>query len=646
MQQRDSQSALLYSLTLGVLMALALDLHFEPGALAASAVPATAAVKLNGSADLEIATGENVTLTLDFDPGADQGEPAEYRLWVEKGDTRYAYLHPGGFQPSDIPQVSARARAISLKNFKLASFPALGTGAYSIYFDVTVNGVTRAQSRASLNVINNFWEFVEVSQMAGFRHAPSVLPLAQARQEIIWFMGGVAAGDYDNDGWTDLYLTRLGADNLLYRNLGDGTFVNVARDAGVAFVPDASLSATAQSSGASFADVDGDGWLDLLVGAVNSSDGPVLFHNEADGTFSDASVATGMPGISNSMGASFADYDKDGDLDFLITNWTADHRHLLFRQAADGSFTDVTEASGLTAAMNDFTANFADIDNDGWLDLLVAADFGTSQVFINNRAGGFDKVTGKEISGFGMGAAVGDYDNDGDLDWFITGIHDDSGQFEVFDGNRLYRNQGKGAFLDVTAFSGTGAGGWGWGACFADFNNDGFLDLFQVNGFYGITTPFYARYEADASRLFVNDKNGAFIEQAAQLGLRDTGQGRGIVCFDYDRDGDIDLFVANNVGMPRLFENRGLKAHWLHVEVAGEDDNAQAIGTRVYVTSKGSTQMRELRAGNNYLSQNPVTAYFGLGNATQVDSVRVVWPSGHERRLTDVSADQRLLIEW
>ena len=465
-------------------------------------------------------------------------------------------------------------------------------------------------------------------------------------------VAGVAAGDYDKDGWVDLYFTQgdIGK-NLLYRNLGDGTFEEVAENAGVAVAAPLNVfddDNLAQNSGATFADYDGDGWLDLLVMGINDSNQPILFRNNTDGTFSDVTIQSKIPKMFQSMSASFADYDKDGDLDFNITHWTNNaQKKRLFRQNADNSFTDVSEAAGLESVIiNGFTGNFADIDNDGWLDLLLAADFGTSQVFINNTDGTFTVATGPEITDdLGMGAAVGDYDNDGDLDWFVTSVYDYTNDFPEVDGNRFYSNDGDGTFTDITSQARTRDGGWGWGTCFADFNNDGHLDLFQTNGWTGINNADFSIYEEDRALLCVNLQDGSFSNQAELRKVDDVDQGRGVVCFDYDRDGDIDILVANNRSRPRLYENRGLYGqHWLHIKLEGEGKNTEAIGARIYLTADGVTQMRELRAGNNFMSQNPVIAYFGLGPSEAAEEIRVIWPSGSEVILQDINADQTLLI--
>ena len=274
--------------------------------------------------------------------------------------------------------------------------------------------------------------------------------------------------------------------------------------------------------------------------------------------------------------------------------------------------------------------------------MLLAADFRTSQVFVNTRDGTFSDATTAAISDEnGMGAAVGDYDNDGDLDWFVTaiaaeGVPQDNG----FTGNRLYRNDGAGTFEDVTDVAGVRIGGWGWAACFSDFNNDGHLDLFHVNGWDD------DRFRDLPSRLFMADGTGRFNETAIDAGVTTDRQGRGVVCADFDRDGDIDLFIVNNRNFAELYENRlGTDGRWLGVQLRGVGANTRGVGGRVSLTAGGLTQMREIRIGNNFVSQHVAEAHFGLGGANRVDELRVVWPGGEETVLTDVAANQVLRIE-
>jgi len=299
-------------------------------------------------------------------------------------------------------------------------------------------------------------------------------------------------------------------------------------------------------------------------------------------------------------------------------------------------------------------------------DLVVAGDFGTSQLFRNRGDGTFEVATTPVISDEnGMGSAVGDYDNDGDLDWFVSSIWDPDGipggNWGVT-GNRLYRNaspEGGGEIVleDATDDAGVRRGYWGWGSCFADFDNDGDLDLFHTNGF-----PAGPEFDADPARLFLNRGDGTFEERAEEAGVAAPGQGRGVVCFDVDRDGDLDLFVAQNRGRPLLFRNDGEVAsttdevagttdggttdggHYLAVRLRGARPNTEGIGARITVTAGGRSQLREIRAGINFVSQNPAEAHFGLGDATVVDELRVLWPDGTEELHHDVAADRLVVL--
>jgi len=292
-----------------------------------------------------------------------------------------------------------------------------------------------------------------------------------------------------------------------------------------------------------------------------------------------------------------------------------------------------------------FTANFVDVDDDGWQDLLIASDFGTSR-FLRNLHGRFTDTKSKVISDEnGMGSAIGDYDGDGALDWFVTSVWDGDGVAEGdwgTSGNRLYRNIGNGSFEDMTDRAGVREGDWGWAACFADLNQDGVLDLVHVNGWQQGSPQF----RGTRARLFVGSDEGVFSEQATKLGFVESGGGRGLACFDYDGDGDIDLFVMNDAGSSRLWRNDGTaaKGNYLQVELEGDAPNRQGIGAKIRATAGGRLQVRELRAGSNYASQDPAVAHFGLGPAVIVDELRVDWPDGAKTRLANVSANQRLVL--
>ena len=498
------------------------------------------------------------------------------------------------------------------------------------------------------------WHFTEVSSFVGIDHEHgykdgdlvSSDPSFDRRIQ----GGGVAAGDYDQDGWTDLYFTggTIGP-NYLYRNLSNGRFEEVASQAGVA------LEARFDT-GATFTDINGDGWPDLFVGGIDGA-GVRLFRNRQNGTFEDITEASGLAGIDNGYSASFADYDRDGDLDMYMTHWNdSSQGNYLFQNDGTGFFTDVSEASGIPKnLMADYTANFSDINNDGWLDLLVAADFNTSQIYLNNGNGTFSNITDKDIitDDNGMGAAVGDYDNDGDMDWFVSSIFDPNGlSGDVLpgthtgaSGNRLYNNQGDGTFQDVTETAGVRIGGWGWGSCFADFNNDGWLDIFHVNGY--ITTRFTNNefFLSDASRIFISNRDGTFTGSEQSLGLIDKGMGKGISCLDYDLDGDIDIVVANNGQPPSLYRNDGGNDNnFIHLRIAGEGQNYDAIGARITLVTGNLTQTREISNGSNFISNNPSEAYFGLGASKKIDRIEITWPDGDRKTLTNISANQMLTI--
>lgn len=493
------------------------------------------------------------------------------------------------------------------------------------------------------------WRFEDATAEAGLSYVHAYPDgLMDLDFELAMTSGGVAAGDYDGDGWIDLYaIGGPSGHNRLLRNRGDGTFEDIASSAGVALPG-------SFGAGPIFVDYDGDGHLDLVVGGVLGTAVRFL-HNRGDGSFRDDTAVAGISASATTVGFAFGDFDRDGDLDASMAHWAAPlaYEARLWRNDGGGRFTNASAEAGVDIRRGDvpldlsFTPNFADIDSDGWPDLLVAGDFGTSQIFRNQRDGTFADTTTATIDDEnGMGAAVGDFDNDGDLDWFVSSIWNPPGTPPAnwgVTGNRLYRNRGDGVFDDATDEAGVRVGYWGWGSCFADFNLDGHLDLFHVNGWGAdLATAFFA----DPSRLFVSNQDGTFAERSLELGLDETDQGRGVVCFDYDRDGDVDAFVANNGGPPRLWKNRaeGLGNSFLQVSLVGDQSNSQAIGARVSITTGATRQMREIRAGNNFVSQDPALAHFGLGTAKAIDELHVRWPNGQETRLVEQAVDRFIVI--
>jgi len=503
--------------------------------------------------------------------------------------------------------------------------------------------------------------FTDITMESGLAFSYGIdTPTAGSMSE--FFGGGVGAGDFDGDGDIDLYFVAGDAmPNCLFENLGNNRFVEVAGDVG--------LGVTAKGSGPTFADIDGDYDLDLFIGGVEGAP-TFVFRNEG-GFFEDMTALSGISfNAPNTISAAFGDYDRDGDLDLFASHWGNhktgpgfDTEHL-WQNQGDGTFRNVSLESGISDQIvvqlsiggipgwdnidYTFSPNFADIDNDGFCDVVIAADFGTSQVFHNNGDGTFTRVTDPSVivDENGMGATVADYDNDGDLDWFVTAIFKtDASGGVISPGNRLYRNLGNGQFEDVTLAAGVSRGGWGWGSSFADFNNDGHLDIFHTNGWaqkgVGIRD-----YTVDPVKLFISNGDGTFTNQAAKARLFSNGQGRGVVTLDSDQDGDLDILITNNdSNAVVLYRNDyGNKFHYLNVRLLGKAPNTQAVGARIYLTANGMTQMRELSIGTNYASQNPMQEHFGLAAAEVVETVRVVWGDGEVTLLENVRPNQFITI--
>ena len=488
------------------------------------------------------------------------------------------------------------------------------------------------------------------------------------------FGGGVAAGDYDGDGLVDLFVVRgdIGP-NLLYRNLGGNRFEDLAHEAGVAFTKAADENH--RHSGPAFADMDGDGDLDLFVGGLEH-DPAFLFRNNGDGTFSDVTAGSGIDAMASqyTLSAAFGDYDLDGDLDMFLTHWgtprkagaSVNTEHLWRNDTQGGRirFTDVSLIAGIAVEIIEpdpvgsslggdfdytFTPAFARITDDRYPDLVIAADFLTSRYFVNNGDGTFTNETDPDVivDRNGMGSAVGDYDGDGDLDWFVSSIWSvpDADGKQVFElGNRLYSNHG-GQFFDVTEAAGVRDGGWGWGACFGDFDNDGDLDLYHTNGWLVPFEP--SNFHEDRSRFFLSLGDGTFREVSADAGIVDTEQGHGIVCADFDNDGDLDIFLThlNQVNSATLWRNDTPGGNYLKVKLLGLPPNTEASGARVRATVDGTVQLREIGIGSNYTSQNPTVQLFGLDDAEAVDTLEVEWPDGSTTTLANVEQGQTLTIE-
>ncbi len=474
--------------------------------------------------------------------------------------------------------------------------------------------------------------------------------------------GGLTLFDIDNDGRLELYVAHGDHETGRLFTYDGSRFVRLPRNGGI--------EPTGMDRAGYFIDLDGDRRADFV--SIQSL-GVEIFRGDGAGRFEKAADLFGFPTHRATHSVAAADYDGDGDLDLFFAHWNnawngfRPPSHYLWRNDGKGRYEDVSRIvqvrpGRLPGAKVErefsFTPTFADIDADGDPDLLLAGDFGSSQVLRNDAGKVFTDIGGTVLTDEnGMGAAVGDYDRDGDLDWFVTSIHDPDGKTDYGPtGNRMYRNvEGSGRFEDVTERAGVREGGWGWGVCLADFDNDGYLDVFQTNGWFdefiegeGPGGPVEVKeFLEDPSRLFMSNSDGTFTEQAAALGVGHKGQGRGVVCTDYNGDGRVDLFIANHGAAPtvyaNVFENGN---HWLAVDLAGRDANPLGIGARVTLHASSGSQMREVRLGGAYLSQAPATLHFGLGRDRVVAAIEVRWPGPGKQtsRLENIPANRRLTI--
>ena len=305
-----------------------------------------------------------------------------------------------------------------------------------------------------------------------------------------------------------------------------------------------------------------------------------------------------------------------------------------------------------------FASAFTDLDGDGWPDLAVASDFGTTRLYWNNGDGTFtDGTIGARIGSDknGMGSTFGDYDGDGDLDWFVSSTFHEFERCQVSTGcdpwtatgNRLYRNDGDRVFSDATDAAGVRDGGWGWGAVFFDFDNDGDLDLAMVNGMRESESP--SDVDLGYSRLWRNDGNGVMTEISQSVGLTEAAAGKGLLTFDYDGDGDLDLFAVNNGSVSRLYRNDGGNANsWLRIRVVGESANTGGIGAKLSVKVQDAAvpQIREVGVRSHFLGQSELAEHFGLGpGADRVEQVTVTWPTtGEVTVLRDIPANTTIVV--
>jgi len=524
--------------------------------------------------------------------------------------------------------------------------------------------------------------FVNVAAAAGLT-APTIYGGVESKKYILESTGcGCAFIDYDNDGWMDIFLlsgTRIegapdGTSNRLYKNNRDGTFTDVTEKAG--------LHAAGWASGVCVGDYDNDGFEDIFCTYFGQN---ILYHNNGDGTFADVTKAAGLLNDQPRWGAgsSFLDYNRDGHLDLFVSNYirfSIEHapvpgentncnwkgipvecgprglpkgRHSLYRNNGDGTFTDVSEQAGITQSTQSYgmTVVAADLDEDGWPDIYVACDSTPSLLFMNNHDGTFREegvVRGVALSDdgeeqAGMGVGVGDYDLDGHLDLFKTHFADDA--------NGLYHNDGKGNFDDVTRPSRVGVETRYicWGAGIVDLDNDGYPELFLTTGnVYPEVERKLEQYQNKTpAAVFRNLGNNSFEElvDAAGPGVAEAHCSRGCAFGDFDNDGDLDILIVNLNEPPSLLRNdiRG-KQNWIKVKLEGVKSNRSAIGTRVLARYGAKVQAQSVLSQSSFYSSNDPRLHFGLGSFTTVD-LSVYWPNGLRETFKRLAANQLITLK-
>ena len=509
--------------------------------------------------------------------------------------------------------------------------------------------------------------FTEVSEQAGINHAFKV--------DIATFGGGATIFDYNNDGFEDVFITSGTFDDVLYRNNGDGTFTNIYENSGL------ETTRTIHSQGAAAADINRDGFKDLIVTSLYDVDrinlAPnLLFLNNGDGTFKDVTEEYGLGAFnSNSQGATFGDLNADGYPDLYIANYIAappqgfsvfneqtitnnyaSAEDYIFINAGGEYFIEVSQIYGMNHDGFGFEGTFTDWDNDQDLDILVANDFGfkaqPNVALRNNYPEKRLSYRGNSLRlNYGMnamGIAVGDYNMDGWMDYYVTNIS--SSLFVENEEGKSFEDIGFpiGAALSLIEneeYSGVPVS---WGANFFDFDHDTDIDLFVNNGALNPTIR-------PNHNFFFEFDNGVYQEVGEQLGVDDPRVGRGSATFDFDNDGDMDLLVVNQVPrdptstMPEprslLYRNDAADGNWLKVALEGVEAEINGIGSRVEVMVDGKLLIREIDGGSSHLSQNSTIAHFGLGDAEKVESITVKWVGGKTQTLTDVAANQMITIK-
>ncbi|MGE0131786.1 MAG: CRTAC1 family protein [Blastocatellales bacterium] len=537
--------------------------------------------------------------------------------------------------------------------------------------------------------------FTNVARAAGLTHK-TVYGDERKNKYLLETTGcGVAWFDYDNDGWLDLFFVNGARLNgfpkgqepaaHLYRNNRNGTFIDVTKQAG--------LVRAGWGQSVCVGDYDNDGFDDLFISYYGNN---ALYKNNGNGTFTDVSEKAGVAGRSDKptrwgSGSAFVDYDKDGDLDLFVANYidldlkTAPTpetgpclykgvmvacgppgleggKNILYRnnseKGGDVTFADVSDKAGILKTYGTYGLGVitADFDNDTWPDIYVANDSAPAALYHNNKDGTFTDIGVEAGAAYssdgkpqaGMGVGIGDYDGDGLLDIFKTNFSGDT--------STLYRNLGVKSgllsFDDVTFTAGIGVNTrfLGWGCGFVDFDNDGWLDIFLVNGH---VYPEVEKLTTEAGYpqrkvLYQNQRNGSFKDITEKVGgpLVEPTASRGSAFGDFDNDGDVDVVINLVNDFPVLLRtDSATKNNWISIKLIGSKSNRTGAGARVKVVSEGKTQIDEVRSGGSYYSQNDLRVHFGLGKAAKAKTIEVRWPSGAVDTLNDVAAGQVVFIK-
>src|SRR5439155_517945 len=510
--------------------------------------------------------------------------------------------------------------------------------------------------------------FTDTAQNAGLT-TPVIFGSENTKEYIIETTGtGVAIFDYDNDGWSDIFVvngTKLEGlpsgkvpTSHLYRNNHDGTFTDVTEKAG--------LTHTGWGQGVCVGDYDNDGWEDLYVTYYGKN---VLYHNNGDGTFTDVSEKAHVAGTGKAWGTgcAFLDYNRDGKLDLMVAHYvdydssTAPApgerpsclwkgvpvmcgpsglpwaKNTLYHNLGNGTFEDVTSKAHIdqTNGHYAFSVSTLDFDDDGWPDIFVACDSTASILYHNNRDGTFSDVAVVAGAAFnedgraqaGMGSTVADFNGDGRLDIFKTNFSDDT--------STLYRNNGNGTFDDVTFAAGLGLHTQylGWGTMFFDFDNDSWPDLLVVNGhvYPEVDKQHLGSSFQEPKILYHNNGNGTFADISADAGpgITTATSARGLAIGDLWNDGRVSAVVSNMNAMPSLLVNQvRTPNHWIGIRTIGTKSNRDGIGARITLKAGPRTLVDEVRSGSSYDSNNDMRVHFGLGGTTKIDFVQIRWPSG------------------